>query len=85
MSLTPQHTTDGPIELEIFSSALELFDSMARWSRTKDAGRLRQLAVLHVVCGEPSVDVIAKRLKVTRRRVFQCLREVRGHCPNFTG
>jgi hypothetical protein len=67
-------------ELEIYRSALKLADNMLSWSRTANAGRLRFLAVMHVILGDPPVDVIAKRMKVSRRRVFQAIREVRAHC-----
>jgi hypothetical protein len=67
-------------ELGAFRSALQLADNMMRWSRTSQAGRLRFLCAMHIVLGEPDVDVIAKRLKVTPRRVRQAIREVRCHC-----
>ncbi len=67
-------------ELEIYRSALRIADNMLSWSRTAKAGRLRFLAVMHVILGELDVDTIARRMKVSRRRVFQALREVRAHC-----
>lgn len=72
-------TTDAD-ELALYKSALKLADNLLSWSRTAAAGRLRLLAATHVLTGEPDVDTIAKRMKVSRRRVFYALREVRAHC-----
>jgi hypothetical protein len=41
------------------------------------------LAIQYVIFGEPNVDTIARRMKVTRRRVFQVILEVQGHCKRF--
>jgi hypothetical protein len=38
------------------------------------------LAVQYVIFGEPDINTIAWRMKVSRRRVFQAIKEVRGHC-----
>ena len=67
-------------ELEIYRSALKLADNMLAWSRTAKAGRLRFLCAMCIVLGEPDVDTIARRMGVSRRRVFQAIREVRAHC-----
>ena len=67
-------------ELETYRLALKLADNMLAWSRTAKAGRLRFLCAMCIVLGEPDVDTIAKRMKVTHRRVRQALREVRAHC-----
>ena len=67
-------------ELAIYRAALKLGDNMLAWSRTAKAGRLRFLCAMCIVLGEPDVDTIARRMSVSRRRVFQALREVRAHC-----
>jgi hypothetical protein len=68
------------LELACYRDALTLAYNVQAWSRTAKAGRLRLLAVQHVICGEPDVDTIAMRMGVSRRRVFQTLNEVRCHC-----
>ncbi len=68
------------LELESARLAMKLMENMAAWSRTPAAAKLRMLVVQHVVFGEPSVDDIAFRMKVSPRRVFQVAKEVRGHC-----
>jgi hypothetical protein len=70
-------------ELGIAKDAMKLMEHMAAWSRTPAAGQLRMLVVQYVIFGEPNVDSIAWRMNVTRRRVFQVAREVRGHCKPF--
>ena len=55
-------------------------ENMAAWSRTPAAGKLRMMVVQYIIFGEPCVDEIAYRMKVSRRRVFQVAKEVRGHC-----
>ena len=68
------------LELESARLAMKLAENMMAWSRTPAAGKLRMLVVRYVIFGEPSVDEIAYRMKVSRRRVFQVAKEVRGHC-----
>jgi hypothetical protein len=76
-------------ELQSVRSAIKLMHNVMAWSRTPAAGKLRMLAVQYVIFGEPGIDTIAKRMRVSRRRVFQAIKEVRGHCQpilkrNFT-
>ena len=68
------------LELESARAAMRLAENMMAWSRTPAAGKLRMLVVQYVIFGEPSVDEIAHRMEVGRRRVFQVAKEVRGHC-----
>jgi hypothetical protein len=68
------------LELQSVRAAMRLCENMITWSRTVKAGKLRMLAVQYVIFGEPDVDTIARRMKVSPRRVFQVAREVRGHC-----
>ena len=68
------------LELESARLAMKLMQNMAAWSRTPAAGKLRMLVVQYVIFGEPSVNEIRYRMKVSRSRVFQVAREVRGHC-----
>ena len=68
------------LELESARAAMKLAENMMAWSRTPAAGKLRMMVVQYVIFGEPSVDEIAHRMKVSRRRVFQVAKEVRGHC-----
>jgi hypothetical protein len=67
-------------ELAIFRASFRLANNMFSWSRTSRAGRLRFLCAMHIVTGEPDVDTISRRMKVTPRRVRQAIREVRAHC-----
>jgi hypothetical protein len=67
-------------ELQSVRSAMQLMHNVMAWSRTPAAGKLRMLAVRYVIFGEPTIDEIARRMKVSRRRVFQVVREVKGHC-----
>jgi hypothetical protein len=89
-----QHANTGPrrddpdfmdrtihlLEWQSVSSAIKLMKNMAAWSRTRAAGKLRMLVVQYVIFGEPDVNTIAKRMRVSRRRVFQVVREVKCHC-----
>jgi hypothetical protein len=68
------------LELESARAAMKLAENMMAWSRTPAAGKLRMLVVQYVIFGEPSVDEIRYPMKVSRSRVFQVAREVRGHC-----
>jgi hypothetical protein len=68
------------LELESARLAMKLMENVAAWSRTPAAGKLRMLVVQYVIFGEPSVDEIAHRMNVSRRRVFQVRNEVWGHC-----
>jgi hypothetical protein len=69
--------------LDIARDAMKLMEHMAAWSRTPAAGQLRMLCAQYVTFGEPNVDSIAWRMKVSRRRVFQVCRELRCHCKPF--
>jgi hypothetical protein len=71
-------------ELQIYRSALKLTDFFYRASRTRRAAELRSLCIQHLVFGDPPVEIIARRTKRTRRRVFQALREARFHCPSIS-
>jgi len=68
------------LELESARAAMRLAENMMAWSRTPAAGKLRMMVVQYIIFAEPSVDEIAYRMKVSRRRVFQVAKEVRGHC-----
>ena len=70
-------------ELQMVRSAMKLTEYLASWSRTPGAGRLRMMAAQNLIFGEPGVDEIAFRMKVSKRRVWQVIREVRGHCEPF--
>ena len=70
-------------ELESARSAMQFARNMMAWSRTPKAGRLRMMAAENLIFGEPGVDEIAFRMKVSKRRVWQVIREVRGHCEPF--
>lgn len=76
-------------ELQSVRSAIKLMQNVVAWSRTPAGGKLRMLAVQYVIFGEPGIDTIKKRMRVSRRPVFQAIKEVRGHCQpilkrNFT-
>ena len=68
------------LELQSVRAAMALMQNVAAWSRTPKAGRLRMMVVQYILFGEPDVDTIAFRMKVSRRRVFQVRREVLCHC-----
>jgi hypothetical protein len=68
------------MELQSVRAAMKLCQNVMAWSRTPRAGLLRIMAIEYILFGEPSVDEIAFRMDVKRRRVFQAIREVRGHC-----
>jgi hypothetical protein len=61
-------------ELQSVRSAIKLMQNVVAWSRTPAAGKLRMLAVQYVIFGEPGIDTIKKRMRVSRRPVFQAIR-----------
>jgi hypothetical protein len=67
-------------ELESARAAMQFARNMMAWSRTAKAGRLRMMAAENLTFGEPSVEEIAFRMDVSKRRVWQVIREVRCHC-----
>lgn len=50
-----------------------------RWSRTTATGELRVMCAMRLTGAELSINDIATRCGVSRRRVFSCLNEVRPH------
>jgi hypothetical protein len=68
---------------DAFVSALELAYNFERWSRTRSAAQVRILCAVHILTGgEPGIATIARRCKVSRRRVSKALREVRPHAES---
>jgi hypothetical protein len=65
------------LELQSVRAAMKLAENVMAWSRTAKAGEIRMLAIQYILFGEPSVDQIAFRMGVKRRRVFYVIREVR--------
>jgi Helix-turn-helix domain len=70
-------------EKALYRELFVLLDVCMAMSRTLRAGRLRQLCVRHVICGDMGVDEIARRLAVTHRQVYRAIRQVRPHCLRF--
>jgi hypothetical protein len=65
---------------EAFIAGLKLASNLDFWSKTWGAARLRRMCALSIASGgDPCVDAIAMRCKVSRRRVFTAINEVREH------
>jgi len=64
---------------EVQAGALSFALTIMRFSRTTKAGKLRLAAAEYLVNGKPYPCQIAARHGVTKRRVFQAVREVKVH------
>ena len=65
---------------EVYLRAVDFAINMMAWSRTARCGRLRLDCARFIMNGTPRPEAIAKRHKVSTRRVFQAIREVKFHC-----
>lgn len=64
---------------EIWRTALQFQNNIRRWSRTEKAALIRLDAAEYLVCGKPYPADIARRHRVSERRVLQAVREVRNY------
>jgi hypothetical protein len=71
--------TRRELERLVMQLALQFVNDVRRFSRTSKAAELRLDCALAMVSGKPSVEAIAKRHKVSPRRVRQACRELRRH------
>ena len=64
---------------EIWRAALEFQNNIRRWSRTTKAANIRLDAAEYLICGKPYPADIARRHRVSERRVLQAVREVKNY------
>ena len=67
------------IPAEILVMALRFQGNIRRWSRTRKAGDLRLDVAEFLVTGSPRIEAIAKRHRVSKKRVYQAAKEVKCH------
>ena len=70
-------------ETQLYRDLFALLDLCMGMSKTLRAGRLRQMCARQVICGDLTVDTIARRVGVSHRRVQQVMIEVYPHCLQF--
>jgi len=67
------------LEKLVMLKALQFVNGIKRFSRTDRAFELRLDVALAMVSGSPTIEQLARRHKVSERRVRQTLKELRRH------
>ena len=63
---------------EMLLAAIAFMNDVRKSSRTRKAAEVRLDVVKYLTRGNPNPDEIAKRHGVTKRRVYQAMRELRA-------